>query len=106
MMKRWDLFYLLLSCAVGSFMVFGQKPVAYASDDSRVAVLQTRADQIDQHVHATDESVQRLWDTIQAQGRDLSEMQGEERAAFAILTLLTAGNFVVQIGRRKKEDAS
>ena len=72
------------------------------AQDTRTAVLETRANQIDQHVASTDASVQRLSDTVEIQREQLSEMQGEERAAFALLTLLTAGNFVVQVTRKRQ----
>jgi hypothetical protein len=92
----------ILQALICGFMAFGPKP-ALADTSSRIAVLETRSDQIDQHLTSTDSSVQRLWVTVEAQGNQQAEMQGEERAAFGILTLLTAGNFVVQIRSRRKE---
>ena len=97
----WQVWMWTAQVTVCLWMAFGPKPGMGAQDGPRVAVLETRANQLDTHLIATDVSVQKLWDTVNTQGTTLAEMQGEERAAFAILTLLTAGNFVIQLRSRK-----
>lgn len=103
-MRRFEFWSNLAVLALCLAMALHPLRVKAQAESSRVAVLESRSDQIDAHLRSTDATVQRLWDTVNAQGLQLSEMQGEERAAFAIITLLTAGNFVVQLGRRRKED--
>lgn len=101
--RKYQLIGLALQFLICGWMAFGLKPEAKADQESRLAVLENRSDAIDAHLRSTDDSVTRLWSTVELQGNQLSEMQGEERAAFAILTLLTAGNFVVLVGKRKRD---
>lgn len=100
-MRRWEVISNLVTIAVCAVMWFATAKQVRADESSRLAVLQTRADQIDTHLKTTDASVDRLWVTVENQGLQLSGMQGEERAAFAFLGLITTGNFIVQIRRRK-----
>ena len=86
----------LILCA---WLAFGPKPAVQAqSAEDRVQ--DTKIQQIDQHLSSSDATVDRLWTQVNAQGNAISEMQGEERIFFAILTLLTGGNFVFQVKRK------
>jgi len=86
-------------------MAFGSKPSARGeTDNSRIAVLENRANQIDAHLNSTDAFVQKISDAEAEQGREIAEMQGEERMAFGGLGLLVSVNLIVVVKRPKKED--
>lgn len=93
------------SVAICLWMCIGPKPAASAQNapDSRIAVLETRANEIEQHLRNTDTIEDRLWTAVNAQSHDIAEMQGEERAGFGFLTLLTGCTFVFQIRKKKAE---
>lgn len=60
---------------------FYMAAMAYSqSTDVKVAVLSTRADQIDAHLRATDASVQQIVEKIDRVADEVSEMRGEEEA--------------------------
>lgn len=73
----------------------------HASESIDVAVLKNRADAIDHHLQTTDATVDRLWQTVNALQADMSEMHGEERVAWGVITLLCSGSIVVQLVGRK-----
>lgn len=85
-------------------MAAGWWPRAHAQDrdQERLAVLETRANQIDAHLSTTDATVARLSASVESQGNQISEMIGEMRMAFAALGLLTGGNFFFQVQKGKK----
>lgn len=99
---KWQTLSWLAQLLLCGWMAFGSKPQAHADQGTDIAVLQNRDNQIDAHLQSTDGQVSQLWTLVRDQGNQLSEMEGEERAAFAVLTLLTASNFVVQVSGRKK----
>lgn len=87
-------------------MAAAPQPLAHAEDrdQERLAVLETRANQIDNHLSTTDATVTRLTASVESQGNQISEMIGEMRMAFAALGLLTGGNFFFQVRKGKKGD--
>lgn len=83
-------------------MAMGMRPVpARADTDSRLSVVETRENQIDTHLGATDASVSKLWDTVETQRNDLSHLEGEGAGAFGVLTILTGMNLIVQVRKPK-----
>lgn len=73
------------------------------ADDShvRVAVLEQRSDALDRHLQSTDDTVSRLAVKVDSLSADMSEMHGEERVAWGVITLLCGGTLLVQIrGKR------
>lgn len=72
------------------------------ADDShvRVAVLEQRSDAQDRHLQNTDDTVGRLAAKVDSLSADMSEMHGEERIAWGVITLLCGGTLAAQV--RKK----
>ena len=73
----------------------------HASDSIEVAVLKNRADSIEHHLENTDSTVSKLAEQVDGPSKDMSEMHGEERVAWSVITLLCGGSIVVQF--RKKD---
>lgn len=101
-MNRRALVLNIAAVAICLWLALGPKPTVHAQADvgSQLAVHKERLDSIDKHLQNSDAITDRLWTTVNAQGNAISEMQGEERVFFLILTLVTGGNFYFQV--RKK----
>jgi len=99
--RRHDLIVLLEALGI----LFGLAMLATRghADDAHVdiAVLKNRTDQIDRHLQSTDDSVARLWVQQNQLAADVSEMHGEERVAWGVITLLCGGTLVVQVRGKK-----
>lgn len=69
--------------------------------DSRVARLEEKTKQIDEHLIATDAIADRMWAAVNAQGAELSKIEGIMEARFGILGALGTGSIFIQIKSRK-----
>lgn len=92
----------LAAVALCLWMTAAPKPPVYAQAVSAEDQVQnTKIEEINKHLESSDGVVDRLVTQVNAQGDALSELEGEERIFFAILTLITGGNFVFQAKGRK-----
>lgn len=93
---------IALFMALGGSRVWGQRSMRDGDGDSRLAVLENRADQIDQHLQNTDANVKAISLELSVLQQEVSVMQGEEYAAWAFISLLCAGSIGVTVVGRKR----
>lgn len=73
----------------------------HGDEHADVAVLQSRSDAIDKHLQSTDFNADRMAQKVAELSSSLSEMQGEERVAWAVISVLCGSSLVVQFrGKR------
>lgn len=99
---RWWLKALAEGVIVGLCIWFAARAHGQ-NTDVKIAVLENRADQIDSHLVNTDGTVQRLWTAVEGEQNAIAEMQGEERFAWGVIGLLSAGSLGLQFRKRKGE---
>lgn len=99
---------LILIGSMFALKLHGQSRNSWEDQRTRenVAVLTTRANEIDEHLRATDADVTALTLRMNQMDKDFSEKTGEERAAWAILGLLSSGTLAVQIKGKPKSGGS
>lgn len=91
----------LAICAGMALMVKAQ------SSDVKIAVLQTRANQIDAHLQSTDQNISDLSRKIDKLSESIAEMQGgaevERYAGWSVCGLLSGSSILVSFKRRREE---
>lgn len=113
--RRWNcsLGLRMIAMAFSAVLALdGRHPPAHAQDQpmqqqwmisNEDAVQDSSIASINKHLEHTDSQVDRAETRLQATESQLSEMQGEERIAFAVLTLLTGGSIAFQVKLRSEK---